>query len=289
MNQFGLDPDFDPRIADWLEDDPDRAPDAVLETVIAALPSIPQRRVRVPWRFQSMIRFAQLGTVAAIVVVAGLIILRPGTTNIGAVPTSPPTASPTASPPTSPPTPSPSPSVIKSSDSGRTLNAGTYRVDGFAVPLSVTLPGGWVTNGFTPHDLVLHNETTNAFLTLVVMGGVYRDPCHPSAQPTTVRPGADALVDALSTMKKFTVTGRQPVTIGGASGTTFTLSNTIDLTKDGCARTDVVWIGTDADGAPVLETAGGGEPLSVVEVGTTTVLIGAPTDMLNAIAFGATP
>ena len=45
------DPLFDQRIADWLEDDPLHAPDQVLEIVLAALPSIPRRRVsRVPWR-----------------------------------------------------------------------------------------------------------------------------------------------------------------------------------------------------------------------------------------------
>ena len=36
--------DFDQRIADWLEDDPNLAPSQVLETVLAAYPSIPQRR-----------------------------------------------------------------------------------------------------------------------------------------------------------------------------------------------------------------------------------------------------
>ena len=47
MNDMNhLDPAFDPRIADWLEADPDRAPREVLDTVLAALPSIPQRRAR---------------------------------------------------------------------------------------------------------------------------------------------------------------------------------------------------------------------------------------------------
>ena len=47
------DPDFEPRVADWLEADPDHAPAPVLSTVLAAFPSIPQRRAsRVPWRFQ---------------------------------------------------------------------------------------------------------------------------------------------------------------------------------------------------------------------------------------------
>jgi len=34
---------FDPRVADWLQGEPDRAPEQVMETVLAALPSVQQR------------------------------------------------------------------------------------------------------------------------------------------------------------------------------------------------------------------------------------------------------
>ena len=65
------DPAFDPRIADWLEADPTDAPGAVLETVLAALPSIPQRRPsRLPWRFFVMSTNARLAATAAVLVVA---------------------------------------------------------------------------------------------------------------------------------------------------------------------------------------------------------------------------
>lgn len=63
---------FDPRIADWFEADPDQAPDQVLETVLAALPSVQQRRAwRVPWRFP---RMTMPFRVAAIVVLGALLI-----------------------------------------------------------------------------------------------------------------------------------------------------------------------------------------------------------------------
>jgi transglutaminase superfamily protein len=42
-------PDFEPRIADWLERDPDRAPGSVLATVVAAVPAIHQRRRSHAW------------------------------------------------------------------------------------------------------------------------------------------------------------------------------------------------------------------------------------------------
>jgi hypothetical protein len=72
MTRLFDDPDFEPGVAAWLEEDPNIAPPAVLDTVLAAFPSIPQRRAsRVPWRLQTMNRFALMGAAAAIVA-AGL-------------------------------------------------------------------------------------------------------------------------------------------------------------------------------------------------------------------------
>jgi hypothetical protein len=78
------DPLFDSRIADWLEDDPNRAPGQVLDTILAAVPSISQRRrLRVPWRFPPMPtlpRATAVGSavVALILVTAGLYVVGPG-------------------------------------------------------------------------------------------------------------------------------------------------------------------------------------------------------------------
>ena len=42
---------FDHRIADWLEQDPKTAPSSALDVVLAAFPSVPQRRTwRASWR-----------------------------------------------------------------------------------------------------------------------------------------------------------------------------------------------------------------------------------------------
>ena len=111
MSNETMRPDFDPRIAVWLEADPDHAPRETLETVLAAFPSIPQRRAsRVPWRFTTMNRFMPIGAAAviAIVLVGGaLIMLRPNGSGVGTSPTASLTASPTPS--ASPATPSASP------------------------------------------------------------------------------------------------------------------------------------------------------------------------------------
>ena len=93
-----LDPAFDPRIADWLEADPDRAPREVLDTILAALPSVPQRRAfRVPWRFPLMLTptRAVMAAVLGVLLIGGsvLLSLRPGPSNIGT-----PGASPSPSP-----------------------------------------------------------------------------------------------------------------------------------------------------------------------------------------------
>ena len=102
------DPGFEPRIADWLETDPDRAPREVLATVLAAHPSIPQRRAMgVPWRFQTMNRFVLLGATAALVAVVGL----GGVLLAGRGP------SPAHTPPPSP-SPTVQPSVVAPSPSG---------------------------------------------------------------------------------------------------------------------------------------------------------------------------
>lgn len=101
-------PLFDPRLADWLEDDPHAAPDGTLEVVFAAFPSIKQRRAsRMPWRVPLMSAPLRLGIAATAVVIAasgGLYLIAPGPGP--AVPGASPTQTPATSP-TAPVTPSP--------------------------------------------------------------------------------------------------------------------------------------------------------------------------------------
>jgi hypothetical protein len=89
---------FDDRIADWLENDPTTAPREVLDTVLAALPSIPQRTT--PWwrwvRFQPAMRLA---VAVSLIVAVGLVALTvwrlPG---VGPPGPSPTPSSPPATP-----------------------------------------------------------------------------------------------------------------------------------------------------------------------------------------------
>jgi hypothetical protein len=100
---------FEPRIADWLEDDPHAAPDQALDVVLAAFPSIKQRRAsRVPWRYFDMSIPLKLASAAAIAiaVLGGMLLFgRPSagpSVGGGPTPTSSPSASPSVSAPTAP-------------------------------------------------------------------------------------------------------------------------------------------------------------------------------------------
>ena len=108
-------PDFDQRIADWLEDEPNLAPRQALETVLAAYPSIPQRRtLRAPWRFTTMtlpIRLATAAVIGVLAVGAAFYLARPDQPAIGG-PSPEPSASHIASVPANP-SASPSLAVIQ--------------------------------------------------------------------------------------------------------------------------------------------------------------------------------
>ena len=98
---------FDGRIADWLEADPDTAPDQTLDVVLAAVPSIRQRQrglALAGWRPNEMtgsLKFA-IGVTAALVVAAGgLYLLAPrNAPGVGGSPAASP--SPSADPSGSP-------------------------------------------------------------------------------------------------------------------------------------------------------------------------------------------
>ena len=94
-------PEFDQRIADWLELDPRLAPPSVLSTVVAALPSIPQARrgLLAPWRLTEMTNSMRAAAAIAIVAIVGVGVLAFNalTTDIGR-PTEAPSASASGTP-----------------------------------------------------------------------------------------------------------------------------------------------------------------------------------------------
>jgi hypothetical protein len=142
MSRPSPSPDFEPRIADWLEDDPDNAPDVVLATVLAAFPSIPQQHAsRVPWRFRPMTQTTRLlaGAAAiAVVLIGGVLLLRPG----GGT-------GPAAQPPSSAPSTSPAATGASPSGTARAPLALTETFRSSRYAYSVKYPTGWTTTPAT--------------------------------------------------------------------------------------------------------------------------------------------
>jgi hypothetical protein len=120
-------PEFDQRIADWLEVDPTAAPADVLSTVVAALPSIPQARrgLLAPWRFTRMTNFARAAAGVAIVAIVGVGVLAFISRSPGAGTTDTPAPTLTAAP-----TATPAPSLVARGIAGWTTY--TSEVYGFA-------------------------------------------------------------------------------------------------------------------------------------------------------------
>jgi hypothetical protein len=141
VNGSQLNPGFDPRIADFLEADPDRAPDVVLETVLAAFPSIAQRRAaRLRWLSGPATRGLAAAAAAVVVLVASAIALWPPAT-VGPSTSDRPSASPSGAPSTSA---SASPSITataRPSSSG--IPSLTEIVMSRSGDLTIRYPTGW--------------------------------------------------------------------------------------------------------------------------------------------------
>jgi hypothetical protein len=130
------------RLVDFYASEaPQRAPDRVLEGVLASIDSTRQRRVLVrgPWRFPTMNTYAKVAVAAVAVVVigaVGLAVLRPGTApGVGGPPTTSPILSPV-------PSASASASPVAPPELSETFTSERH---GF----SISYPAGWVTRPAT--------------------------------------------------------------------------------------------------------------------------------------------
>ncbi len=145
-------PLFDPRIADWLEDDPYTAPDQALDVVLAAFPSIKQRRAwRVPWRVPGMTTPLRLGLTAAAVgalAIGSLLVVNRGPSGPGGPGGPTPSATPA---PTASPSPSASPSAALLDPSTWT----TYTSSRYG--FSIDHPDDW-TEVPADHDWTFEND-----------------------------------------------------------------------------------------------------------------------------------
>ena len=210
-----IDPLFDQRVADWLEADPDRAPAQVLATVLAAAPSIPQRRAGPAWReWARPLQLVAAAVVIAVAAASGFFVLR----SIGLFG---PTPQPSPTGVTFPPPTETFSSTINGISIGYPLG---QQVHGASQPVPWAVQHTW-----SPTDPWVDN-----FLDTVGTGliNVVALPIPVGATPD--KWVADELAASLLTTSSFPACGKtmstERVTVDGVSGVIDTHCSVSDLT-----------------------------------------------------------
>ena len=202
-------PLFDARIADWLEEDPHRAPDQTLQVVLAAFPSLKQRRaLRVPWRFTmpTTAKALAVGVTALLIVIGGAWFLGTRQPNIAA-PSPTPEPRGSASPPSTVPPSGPAMASVESPLYGYSVEApAAYQF----VPATEEWPAGEAVGPET--------EWTDRFRAATNFVGI-------ASQPVPDRTSPDAWLDAYLRTVESRECGTPAstwtsTTIGTASGRT---------------------------------------------------------------------
>lgn len=221
MSRTPASPEFDPRIAEWLEHDPDHAPGEVLRTVLAAYPSIPQRRAsRAPWRLPPMHRFALLGAAAVTVAVvgAGGLLLASRASGPAAVgtPSVSPSAAPSTSPSASPGSPAQTPFAV---DVDPSPDPGVPAIPTFAertvsTPsgLSLGYPTGWTSTSGSegPESLALTWEAVPGQVPFAYLSA--------KSAPLGTQTADEWIASAVGSGGECPRTGHDEVMIGGQEG-----------------------------------------------------------------------
>lgn len=226
-------PLFDARIAGWLEDDPHTAPDQALDVVLAAFPSIKQRRaLRAPWRVNDMsspIKLAFAGAAIAVIVV-GMVLIRPWAQGDSVGPPGPTLSSETPTQGTPGPTTAPASSGIDRS----TPSPLEGRADRLPVAFSYVLPAsaGIVVSHDNPYlnfyqfrrQNALDAETWDLALAIRTVSGGRLDPCGESANGSRQLADPQAFIDYFGTIPTVSVSDVASVTVDGHPGRAATLT-----------------------------------------------------------------
>jgi len=221
--------ELDRRIEAWLDEGPDRAPDALLASTMAPIPVMAQRRRSLVALGRLTVRveaLARLAVAAALVLaVAGFagFAIRGGPSGAG------PTASPSPSPSPSVPAAAPLPSGVAYTNAGplgagtgrESGKAGTYQTLVFRPAVRFTVPAGWSVSNLV-NTFVGGGEDVagipigNGDGVIVITAPTSVDP------PTPGEVGAPVPADLLAWLvadPQLTLTaGPTPVTIGGIAG-----------------------------------------------------------------------
>ena len=216
------DNDFDRTAQLWLEDGPTVMSDRALQAALDEIHLTRQRRARWPaWRIFDMNSTIRLAIGAAVVLVVAVIGINFVPTGSGAG--GGPAASPT-------PTPTPIPLPVGGETEVALTEPGTYLAGApFSVPVTVTVPAGWVGNVGGPYAVFLDKTSLDgsgrASIALSLGQKIYADPCTDrgflSPQPG---PTVDELASALARLPGFVVTAPTDAAFDGYSGKRLTLT-----------------------------------------------------------------
>jgi hypothetical protein len=221
--------ELDRRIDAWLDEGPDRAPDALLASTLAPIPVMAQRRRslvalgRLTVRVEALARLAVAA--ALVLLVAGFagFAIRGGPSGVG------PTGSPPASPSPTAPAAAPLPSGVAYTNAGplgvgtgrETGKAGTYQTLVFRPAVRFTVPGGWGVNNLV-NTFVGGGEDVagipigNGDGVIVITAPTSVDPPAPGDAGSPVP--TDLLAWLVADPQLTLTGGPTPVTIGGIAG-----------------------------------------------------------------------
>ncbi len=200
-------------VRSWLRTDEHESADRLLGTVLALLDTTPQRRSSWPSvRITEMNNVVKVALAAAAVVAVALVgtNLQPAGGRVGgsgSVASPSPSSTPLSSP-------SPTPAAVFPPQGELAIGRHPLTVDG--VPLSLSVPAGWYSNGrpsIGADDEVLPE---GGALVLWSPANVYATPCAQTPLSPPVGPSIAELADAMSTIPGTElVSAPSDVTVGG--------------------------------------------------------------------------
>jgi hypothetical protein len=227
-------------VRSWLEDGANVIPDRVLDSVLAELPTTPQRRHWwQAWRNTFVMNSMRLALAAGAVVLATFVGLGIYF-NQGGLVGPPPTPAPSVEP-----SPAGSPTTVPMfRPAGGNVPAGTYVTSPpFPLQIEFTVPAGWESWGQATDGLGVSKygagPPAGSGFGFWIVGEVYSDPCR---RLTTgpVNPGSsvDDLAFALQSLENYQTAAPTDVSLGGYSGKYLEITAPADLRLSDCEAAD---------------------------------------------------
>ena len=213
-------------VLSWLRSDEHVSADRLLDVVLFAVDTTPQRRSSwLAWRSPTMNKLVGFGLAAAAVVIAAVIGIQLMGDNTPGGP---------------PPAPSPAPSSIPTLEiQAGLLNPGPYLItDVEPFTITITVPSGWEALDVPAQVWGSgENRPTVGYMTL---DGLWLDVCDESQGYHDLGPTVEDLVTALRSAPGIYVAGTSDVVVSGYNGTM------IELTGAGidCGSTRPNWMTT---------------------------------------------